>query len=91
MHQLIEVLAEQRTKQVSDQTITVMARLFSLQDKERYLKAVQEWPIDISFLSKLIGLGLTPIMSKIAVEFFFLDIFRASHLPARALLYIALN
>jgi hypothetical protein len=70
LQQLDDVLAEQHTRQVSDQTITVMARLFSLQVKERHVKAAQEWPINISFLSTLIGLGLTPIISKIAIELF---------------------
>lgn len=56
---------EALAKQVSDQTITIMARLFSLQIKERHVKAAQEWPIDLSFLSKLMVLGLIPLISRI--------------------------
>jgi len=70
LQRLDEVLVKQLTRQVSDQTITVMARLFSLQVKERHVKAAQEWPINVSFLSTLIGLGLTPIISKIVIEIF---------------------
>ena len=70
LRQLDEVLAKQPTRQISDQTVTIMARLFSLQFKERHIKAAQEWPIDISFLSKLIGLGLIPIISRAAQEIF---------------------
>lgn len=70
LRQLDEVLAKQPTRQISDQTITIMARLFSLQVKERHVKAAQEWPIDIGFLSKLIVLGLIPIISRIAAEIF---------------------
>lgn len=68
LQQLDAVLAEQPTRQVSDQTITIMARLFSLQVKERHVKGAQEWPIDISFLSKLVGLVLIPIISRIAIQ-----------------------
>lgn len=64
------VLAEPPTKQVSDQTIAILARLFSLQVKERHVKEAQEWPIDISFLSKLAGLVLIPIISRIAIQIF---------------------
>jgi hypothetical protein len=62
---LLQQLDEALAKQVSDQTITIMARLFSLQIKERHVKAAQEWPIDMSFLSKLMVLGLIPIISRI--------------------------
>ncbi|MFQ5822342.1 MAG: hypothetical protein ACE5I5_20400 [Candidatus Heimdallarchaeota archaeon] len=67
LQQLDEVLAKQPTGQFSEQTIAIMARLFSLQIKESHVKAAQEWPIDISFLSKLMILGLIPIISRIVV------------------------
>ena len=70
LQQLDEVLAKQPTRQISDQTITIMARLFSLQVKERHVKAAQEWPIDISFLSKLVVLVLIPIIVRIAAQIF---------------------
>ena len=65
LQQLDEILAKQPTKQSSHQTIAIMARLFSLQIKERHVKAAQEWPIDISFLSKLMVLGLIPVISRV--------------------------
>jgi hypothetical protein len=72
LQQLNEVFAKQPTTQNSDQTITsiaqttaITARLLSLQTKEKHVQAAQEWPIDISFLSKLIGLCLIPIVSRI--------------------------
>jgi hypothetical protein len=68
LRQLDEVLEKQPTRHISDQTITIMAHLFSLHFKERSIKAAQEWPIDISFLSKLIGLVLIPIISRIAMQ-----------------------
>ena len=70
LQQLDEVLAKEPTRHISDQTITIMARLFSLQFKERRIKAAQEWPIDISFISKLTGLVLIPIISRIAMQIF---------------------
>jgi len=70
LQQLDEVLAKQPTRQISDQTITIMARIFSLQVKERHAKAAQEWPIDIGFLTKLIGVGLIPIIARLAAQIF---------------------
>jgi hypothetical protein len=71
VQQLDELLAKQTAKRASDQTLTIMARLFSLQIKERRVEAAQEWPIDISFLSKLIVLGLIPIMSRVIAMLIF--------------------
>ena len=47
---------------------TMTLRIFTLQVRERRIKAVQEWPIDIGFISKLLGLGLTPVAAKIIQE-----------------------
>lgn len=58
-------LVEQPSIQISNQTIAIMARLFSLQMKEKHVVAAQEWPVDISFLSKLLVLGLIPIISRL--------------------------
>ena len=66
LKQLDEALAKQSTKQNVDSNVSVMHyRLFSLQVKERYVRSAQEWPIDISFLSKIIVLCLIPILSRI--------------------------
>ena len=58
LHQLDDLLAKQPTSQRSDQAIAKMAHLFSLQIKERRMKAAKEWPIDLGFLSKLVGLAI---------------------------------
>jgi hypothetical protein len=71
LQQLDEILIKPSVKQFRDKTVAVMARLFSLQIKERHMKVAQEWPIDISFLSKLIGLCLIPIISRIVAIFIF--------------------
>jgi hypothetical protein len=54
----------------SDEVIGIMGRLFSLRIKERKVKAAPEWPIDISFLVKLVGLVLIPAISRILIEIF---------------------
>jgi len=65
LQQLDGILAKQPANQTSDQTLIIMARLFSLQVKEKHVAVAQEWPIDISFLSKLLVLGLIPILSRL--------------------------
>ena len=62
---LLQILDEALEKKDSDQTLSVSARLFRLQLKEKQVKGAQEWPIDVSFLSKLIVIGLIPIVSRI--------------------------
>ncbi len=49
----------------SDRTIALLARLFSLQVKEKRVQIAQEWPIDVSFISKLVVMGLIPIISRV--------------------------
>ncbi len=75
LQQLDEVLAKQPARQVGDraiaimaQTTAIMARLFGLRAKERHVEAAQEWPIDAGFLSKLMGMGLLPVVGRIAQE-----------------------
>lgn len=70
LQQLDEVLAKQPTRQTNNKTVTIMARLFSLQVKERHVKAAQEWPIDLGFLSKLIVLVLIPVIVRVSIEIF---------------------
>jgi len=62
---LLQTLDEALEKKDNNQTLSVSARLFSLQIKEKQVKGAQEWPIDVSFLSKLIVIGLIPILSRI--------------------------
>jgi len=68
--QLDEVLEKQLDQQFSNQTIATMGRIFSLQMKERSVSAVPEWSIDISFLSRFLGLVFMPAIIRILVEIF---------------------
>jgi len=68
--QLDEVLEKQLDQQFSNQTIAIMGRIFSLQMKERSVRAAPEWSIDISFLSKFLGLVFMPAIIRILVEIF---------------------
>jgi len=77
MQQLDEILKKQPARQMGGQidavvaqTTAITARLLVLQVKEKRVKAAQEWPIDVSFLSKLTGLILIPIVSRIAIQIF---------------------
>ncbi len=67
--QLDDILRKESSTQQPNQTIEIMAHLFSLQIKERRIMEAQEWPIDVSFISKLGGLVLMPILTKIFVDF----------------------
>ena len=67
LRQLDDLFVRQPTSQRSDQTIAKMAHLFSLQIKERRMKAAKEWPIDVGFLSKLVGLA---IAARVIIDIF---------------------
>ena len=62
---LLKVLDAAVENKETVQTVSVFASLFSLQLKEKKVKEAQEWPIDVSFLSKLIVIGFIPIFSRI--------------------------
>jgi len=66
--QLDGVLAEP-VSHSSDQITVIMGRLSSLQIKERRIKLAQEWPIDIGFLSKLLGLVLVPAIARVLMRY----------------------
>lgn len=66
---LLKILDEELLNESSDKVVFVLAQLFSLQLKEKQAKTGQEWPIDISFLSKLIMIGLIPILSRLIASF----------------------
>jgi hypothetical protein len=55
---LLQELDDLKTKkpsiQVSDEKHAKMLSLFSLQNKEKQVRATNEWPIDIGFISKLV-------------------------------------
>jgi hypothetical protein len=66
LKQLDDALGKQATRQEIDKEIVIMHyRLFSLQVQEKHVMAAQEWPIDLSFLSKLLVLVFIPIISRI--------------------------
>jgi len=70
LKELDENLAKQSTKQNVEPNISIIHfRLFSLQIKEKHVKAAQEWPIDLSFLSKLLAMVLIPIASRVVFMF----------------------
>lgn len=68
VQQLDEALKNQKANQQIDKRIEIIHyRLFNLQIKEKHAKAAREWPIDVSFVSKLVVLVLIPIVSRILV------------------------
>jgi hypothetical protein len=71
VRQLDEELNNLKTsQQISGKIKMIHYRLFNLQIKEKYVKVVNEWPIDITFVSKLLALVLIPIISKVLVMLF---------------------
>jgi hypothetical protein len=55
--------------QLSNQSAgAITLRIFSLQVRERRIRTAQEWPIDIGFISKLMGLGLVPLAARYLPE-----------------------
>ena len=65
LQQLDEALNKLTTSQHDKKIAMIHYRLFSLQIKEKHAKAAKEWPIDMSFVSKLLVLVLIPIISRI--------------------------
>jgi hypothetical protein len=66
LQQLDEALNKQKTDQPVDNKIELIHyRLFGLQIKEKRAKAAKEWPVDMTFISKLLALVLIPILSRI--------------------------
>jgi uncharacterized protein YacL len=71
VQQLDEALKNQTASQQIDGRIEILHyRLFSLQIREKHARAAREWPIDVSFVSKLLVLVLIPIVSRILVMLF---------------------
>jgi len=69
-HKLDEVLGNEPSQQSSSQTLATIGRIFSLQMKERSVRAAPEWPIDMNFLSRFAGLVFIPAIVRILVEVF---------------------
>lgn len=49
-------------------TLAILGHISSQELKERNTKGAPEWPIDISFISKLLSLVLIPAIARISVE-----------------------
>jgi hypothetical protein len=71
LSQQMDTLVEGQISEKSrDQIIAMIARLSSLQIKERRIKTAYEWPINVGFLSKIAGLVLLPILGRLFIEIF---------------------
>jgi hypothetical protein len=69
IEQMDQIIIDNKGKKKSEEIIDKLARLFSLQAKEKQVKDAQEWPIDTSFLSRFSGVVLIPIVARISIEF----------------------
>jgi hypothetical protein len=58
----------QPTGELSGRSVALMNHLFSLQIKERRVKAAKEWPIDVRFVSRLLGLVAAAAMARVLAE-----------------------
>ena len=72
---LIQELTETSPKHPAghskDHIIEITSSLVSLHIRERSVAEADEWPIDITVLSILAGIVLTPIITKIIVDIFY--------------------
>lgn len=67
---LDEVLKLKAENQFGDNALSLIGRVFSLQIRERSVRAAPEWPVNLSFASKMISVILIPTLSRILVEVF---------------------
>ncbi len=51
----------------SSEPTILMGKFFSLQIRERKVRLAQEWPIDITFISKLFALILVPVIVRMVI------------------------
>jgi len=58
----------QRVGEFGGQSVALMNRLLSLQIRERRVRAAKEWPFDVRFVSRLLGLVTAAIMARILAE-----------------------
>jgi hypothetical protein len=58
----------QPMREASSQSVALMNRVFNLQIKERRVKAAKEWPFDVRFVSRLLGLVAASIMARVLAE-----------------------
>jgi hypothetical protein len=67
---LDEVLEMKPNKQSNNQILAIIGRIFSLQIKEKSVFTAPEWPFDVGFISKILGLVLIPAVVRILIEIF---------------------
>jgi hypothetical protein len=67
---LDEVLGMESNKQSNNQILAIIGRIFSLQMKEKSVNTAPEWPFDVGFISKILGLVLIPAVVRIFIEIF---------------------
>jgi hypothetical protein len=58
----------QRVGEFGGQSVALMNRLLSLQIRERRVRAAKEWPFDVRFVSRLLGLVAAAIMARVLAE-----------------------
>ncbi|MDH5441081.1 MAG: hypothetical protein OEZ48_02175 [Candidatus Bathyarchaeota archaeon] len=64
----LDTVVEDKTYESNEGTMKIVARLLSLQIKERGLRSAPEWPVDTGFFSKLLTLVLIPAVVRVATE-----------------------
>jgi len=62
------IVSLERSLETLTTTGAITLRIFNLQVRERRIRAAQEWPIDIGFISKLIPIVSAPVAAKILPE-----------------------
>jgi len=68
MEKRLNTAQKEPMQKPSGESLALMHSLFSLQIRERRVKAAKEWTIDIGFVSKMMGLILAPAAAKILTE-----------------------
>jgi len=68
MERRLNSVQKEPMQKVGGESLVLMESLFSLQIRERRVRTAREWPIDIGFVSKLLGLILAPAAARILAE-----------------------
>jgi hypothetical protein len=68
METRLKTAQKEQMQKSSEESLALMHSLSSLQIRERRVKAAKEWPIDIGFVSKLLGLILAPALARLLPE-----------------------
>ena len=68
METRLSTAQKEQMQKSSGESLALMHSLSSLQIRERRVKAAREWPIDMGFVSKLLGLILAPAVARILPE-----------------------